>query len=273
MTFYCEYALKPHLRNGAMIPVSSLPKIYERNDAGYSSYYWFRQPAANDIIAQGNSAGLSRFSVYSQYLVLDIDRENDLSQAYDDMRLYSLELEAMQLKHSVWVSGGKGYHIYIHCVPIEGIDVPYSQLAWVQQQNWKVDLTLYQHGRLLSNPGRKSDKTGIRKYKLSDFNGELLNIPRVAVPERFIPACHLLAPDLARIALYRIQKTFESQPSSRHTALWSLAGSCAEAGMPMELCVELLGWMNQMWETPKDSAGLERAIKQGYSQARTSPSP
>jgi hypothetical protein len=249
-----------------MIPVSALPEFYKKDDAGYSSYYWFREEHAKEIQKQGNSAGLSRFPVYAKYLVIDIDRENDTSAALRDMTQYSLELRAMGLKHSVWVSGGKGFHIYIHCEPMEGIDVPYSQLCWVRERGWKVDTTLYQHGRLLSNPGRKSKKTGVRKHKHADYDGALLRVPRVQPPERATLSAEVGTADLARIALFRLQKALERDPDSRHTTLWSLSGALAEAGMKEELAVEVLSWLNNFWTSPKDHEGLVRAVKQAYDQ-------
>lgn len=253
-----------------MIPVSKLPEFYKLDDAGYSSYYWFREEDAREIQQQGRSIGLNRFSVYTRYLVLDIDREDDMPAALKDMEQYSAELRGMGLKHSVWVSGGKGFHIYIHCEPMEGNDVPHSQYCWVKERGWKVDFSLYQHGRLLSNPGRKSKKTGVRKHKIKDYDGELLHVPRVQPPERSERPPDLGSSDLARIALYRAQKALESEPDSRHTRLWSLAGAFAEAGMPEPLTVELLEWINKFWPQPKDREGLERAVHQAYDQL-TSP--
>lgn len=264
--YWCEYALQPEYRSGTMIPVSALPEFYEKPDAGYSSYYWFREEHAKEITKQGNSAGLSRFPVYTRYLVLDIDREDNSSAALRDMEQYSLELREMGLKHSVWVSGGKGYHIYIHCEPMEGIDVPYSQLQWVKERGWKVDLTLYQHGRLLSNPGRKSKKTGVRKHRYASFEGACLMVPRVSPPPREVPNPDLGTSDLARIALFRCQKALERDPDSRHTTLWSLAGALAEAGMDEQLTTDMLRWINKMWGQPKPDEGLVRAVRQAYQQ-------
>lgn len=266
MNYYVEYALEPFKRNGSMVPVSALTSLYEREDAGYCSYYWFTEEAANEIRSQGHSSGLSRFPVFTRFLVLDIDREDDSALALADMTAISEELQRRELKHSVWVSGGKGYHIYIHCEPLFGIDVPYSQLSWVRQQGWKVDETLYQHGRLLSNPGRKSKKTGIRKHKIADYDGSLLRIERVAPPVKKERPVGIGTKDLARIALFRAQKALEEDPSSRHTTIWSLSGAFAEAGADINFTIEVMRWINQFWTAPKDDEGLIRAVKQAYQQ-------
>lgn len=264
--YYTEYSLEPYRRSGVMIPVSSLPDFYQQDDAGYSSYYWFTEEAANEIRAQGHSAGLSRFPVYTRFLVLDIDREHDLFTALADTYSISNQLRSRGLRHSVWFSGGKGCHIYIHCDEMFGVDVPYSQLSWIRQQGWKVDETLYQHSRLLSNPGRKSKKTGIRKHKMFDVDGQLLHIPRVDPPARKEATAGAGTADLARVALYRLQKAFEGDPSSRHQAIWSLSMSFAEAGVDKSLTVELMRWANQNWTQPKDDEGLLRAVSQAYTQ-------
>lgn len=266
MTWYTEYCIEPYKRNGSMIPVSALQDFYEREDAGYSTYYWFTEEAAIEIRAQGNSVGLSRFPVYTRFLVIDIDRENDLLTALADTYSISNQLSDRGLKHSVWFSGGKGCHIYIHCEEMFGVDVPYSQLSWIRKQGWKVDETLYQHARLLSNPGRRSKKTGIRKHKMFDKTGSLLIIPRVNPPERKEAATGVGVADLARIALFRLQKAFEAPPSSRHTTIWSLSGAFAEAGADKQLTVELMRWVNSQWDQPKDDEGLLRAVNQAYSQ-------
>lgn len=267
MNYFVEYALEPFQRKGTMIPVSALPDFYQRDDAGYSTYYWFTEEAANEIRAQGNSVGLSRFPVYTRFLVIDIDREDDLFTALADTYSISNQLRERGLKHSIWFSGGKGCHIYIHCEPIFGVDVPYSQLSWIRQQGWKVDETLYQHARLLSNPGRKSKKTGIRKHKIADYDGSLLRIERVAPPVKKEIAVDVGTKDLARIALFRAEKAVETVPSSRHQAIWSLAMSMFAAGFSEELTTGLLRHINSLWPQPKDDPGLLRAIQQAKQQS------
>jgi hypothetical protein len=264
--YYVEYCIEPFKRDGTMVPVSALTDIYQRDDAGYTTYYWFTEEAANEIRAQGRSVGLSRFSVFSRYVVLDIDREDDMFSALADTYSVSNELRARGLKHSVWWSGSKGAHIYIHCVPRFGIEVPHSQLVWVRQQGWKVDETLYQHGRLLSNPGRKSKKTGVRKHKMFDVDGELLDYPLVSAPVKKASVA-VTNQDLARVALFRVQKALESDPSSRHQAIWSLSMALFEAGAQESLVIDLMRFTNSFWSAPKDDAGLLRAITQAKNQA------
>jgi hypothetical protein len=266
MDYYVEYCIEPFKRSGVMIPVSSLQNFYERDDAGYSTHYWFTEDAAREIRAQGNSMGLSRFPVYTRFLIIDIDRENDLFSALADTYSISNQLSDRSLKHSVWFSGSKGMHIYIHCEPIFGVDVPYSQLTWIRQQGWKVDESLYQHGRLLSNPGRKSKKSGIRKHKMFDRDGQLLVIERVNAPERKERPTDVGTADLKRIALFRAQRALEQDPNSRHQTIWSLSCSFAEAGTPKQLTVEIMRWINQSWTQPKEDGGLLRAVSQAYDQ-------
>lgn len=264
--YYVEYALEPYKRSGVMIPVSALPALYERPDAGYCSYYWFNKESADAIRSARKSVGLSSYPVYTRYLVLDIDREHDINQALRDMEQYSLELQAENIKHSVWVSGGKGFHVYISCEAMEGLHVPFSQLEWVRARNWNVDKSLYQHGRLLSNPGRKSKKTGIRKHKIREFDGQLLRVPAVQPPERETKNLEITDADKLRLAFFRLQKILESDPDSRHTTIWSTAMLCAAAGLNQDLTTQLIQVVNSQWKNPKDQEGLLRAIQQAYSQ-------
>jgi hypothetical protein len=266
VNYFVEYTLEPFKRDGTMVPVSALTDIYQRDDAGYTTYYWFTEEAANEIRTQGRSVGLSRFPVFSRYVILDIDREDDLFTALADTYSISNQLRERNIKHSVWWSGGKGCHVYIHCEPMFGVDVPHSQLCWVRQQGWKVDESLYQHGRLLSNPGRKSKKTGIRKHKIADYDGSILRIERVTPPVKKEKPVGVGTADLKRIALFRAQKALQEDPSSRHQTLWSLAGAFAEAGADKQLTIEVLRWINSSWAKPKDDEGLVRAVTQAFQQ-------
>ncbi len=264
--YYVEYALEPNKRAGVMIPVSALPQVYERPDAGYCTYYWFRKEDADAIRQSRKSVGFSNYSVYTKYLVLDIDREHDLNQALRDMEEYSHILQGENIRPSIWASGGKGFHIYISCEDMEGNHVPYSQLEWVKARNWKVDFSLYQHARLLSNPGRKHKKTGGRKHKIRSHDGNLLRVPAVYPPIKEPAPIVVTSADKLRLAFFRLQRILEADPDSRHTTIWSTASLCAESGMTQDLTTQLIQMVNQQWTNPKDPDGLVRAIQQAYSQ-------
>jgi hypothetical protein len=93
---------------------------------GYSSVYAFYEPDARMIRMQGNSRGFARFPVYAECLILDIDGGDE------QMKRVIPKLDAMGLGYQVYISGGKGYHIYIPHDPIYSPDLPYSHLKWVE---------------------------------------------------------------------------------------------------------------------------------------------
>lgn len=268
MELYQEYALQTHQRAGVFVPCSSVPALYEREDAGYCSLYKFRKDAVDEIRKQKNSSGLSRFSVYADRLWIDIDRD-DVAVARDyAMGVVKPRLDEMGLQYSIWESGGKGFHFCIVIEPMEGIDVPYSQMMWVKEQGFECDYSLYQHGRLFSNPGRKHAKTGVRKNCVLRVQGSVLQIPMLPQPKKAPAPTGLQQADLARLGLSRLGGIIQDAPlpGMRHSALWSLAGALFEAGMDRSLVLSNLLFVNQFFPSPKPRDEIERAIDQAKHQ-------
>ncbi len=275
--WFHEYALKPELRNGCMVNRNSALDFYNRPDSGYFSVYLFDSAATFSIRAQGNSQGLGRFPVYSDRLWLDIDAQNSLPQEIERVKAYVRELtrqfQLFDFDFTVWDSGSKGFHICIKIEPMLGKDVPWSQLTYVQQ-NLKVlcDYSLYQHGRLLSNPGRVHPKTGRRKTKVYSYQGKtILSIPIVSAPLRpDVDSDSLTNADLGRIALNRVSSMLLDAPlpGMRHTTLWSTASQCLEAGLNEDTVFGLLSWANKMLPEPKTDEEVRRCVTQATSQLR-----
>lgn len=274
---YHEFAPQPELRNGTFIPVSSLPDFYARPDSGYCSVYKFDGVAAATIRAQGNSQGLSRFPAHSDRLWIDLDAADSSEAAKEKTRAYTREitkqLQARDLKFSVWFSGSKGYHIAIKIHPMSGLDVPFSQLEFVRNElSLECDYSLYQHGRLLSNPGRLHPKTGMKKHKVYQFDGgTLLSIPILQAPKKQIVASSsLTAQDLARIGLSRVSSLIQSPPlpGMRHQSIWSAASQCLEAGMSKDLVFGILCYANSLFPDPKEQDEILRAVTQAEHQLK-----
>jgi hypothetical protein len=275
--WYHEYALKPELRNGTMVPRSSALDFYNRSDSGYFSVYLFDSAAAFAIRAQGDSKGFARFPVYSDRLWIDVDAadssEAEVSRVRNYVRDLTRQFQCQDLNFTVWDSGSKGYHIAIKIEPMFGKDAPWSQMIYVQQ-SLKVtcDYSLYQHGRLLSNPGRVHPKTGRKKTKVYSHQGTtILSIPTVLAPTKIdVDSDSLTNADLGRIALNRVSSLLLDAPlpGMRHTTLWSTASQCLEAGLNEDTVCGLLSWVNKMLPSPKTDEEVKRCVTQAISQMR-----
>lgn len=273
--YYHEYAQKPEHRNGTMIPRSALPDFFRLPDSGYCSVYAFDSMAKFSIEAQGNAQGLGRFPVYSDRLWIDIDAADSSPGEIERVKEYARELTKrfrdLDYHFTVWDSGSKGFHIAIKITPMFGLGVPWSQKQFVEKSlNVVCDFSLYQSGRLLSNPGRVHPKTGRRKSKVFEHQGAtVLTIPLLDAPTRSdLDLDTLTDQDQARIALNRLQSLILDSPlpGMRHTSTWSVASQCLEAGLKYDLVCGLLCWVNKMSPTPKDESEVERAVTQAAHQ-------
>ena len=252
-----------------MIPASAALSLYEKDDAGYCSLYKFPKEIVDVIRGHGTSKGLGLVPVYSDRLWIDIDRDTVEEARQYAGKVVVPALQQMGADFTVWVSGGKGYHICIKIVPMFGKDVPHSQMMWVKEKGWLCDFSLYQHTRLFSNPGRKHPKTGVRKHKVFAQTGATLEIPIIKAPERSIVE-DLSDADRARLAFIRLGSMLYDTPAPgmRHTTIWSTAMSMFEAGMPETLVLETMVYINKFITPPKPYEEICTAVKQAANQSR-----
>ena len=272
---YHEFSLQPNLRSGLMVPESSLPDLFKREDSGYCSVYKFDEKAVFAIRAQGSAKGLGRFPVYSDRLWIDIDRDDkDGVSGVERARAYAREL-ANKFKQSdynftVWFSGSKGFHICIKITMMVGEAVPHSQAEWLRAQGLEIDYSLYQHGRLLSNPGRLHPKTGKKKELIMVNNGTIIpTIPILSLPiKTLMQPDELSKSDLARIVFSRASNLILDAPlcGMRHTSFWSFATQALEAGLPKEWVFGTLSYVNEFLPDPKSKEDILRSIEQAQSQ-------
>jgi hypothetical protein len=273
--WYHEYALQPSMRTGLMVPRSALPDFFKRPDAGYCSVYAFNEAAKFAVQAQGDATNFSRFEVYSDRLWIDIDASNDSPQEVERIKVYTRELTkqfiAQDFDFTVWSSGSKGFHICIKIVPMLGRDVPYSQLRYVQDTlNVVSDASLYQHARLLSNPGRLHPKTGRKKERVFEHHGKSVpSIPMIEAPKnQNVDSDSLTDADLGRIGFQRLASFIQDTPLAgmRHTKLWSLASGLFEAGMSRDLVSMNCLYVNKFLPDPKPEDEVLRAVNQAANQ-------
>ncbi len=258
MRLYREWALKPSHRRGCMIPDKYVMRYCNAPDAGYASVYMFKEQDAQEIIASGSSAGLSRYEVFTDTLTLDLDKgAEQLSQAREAVKGY---------RYCVFESGGKGYHIVISLDRlINGTNIPYSQRKWVEALNVGADLSLYQAGHIISLPGRLHPKTGKRKILIDIQPGNLLSLPLVSQESPSFALGNADQSELER-GLWRAVELLSNGPGpgNRHTALWSTAKHFADSGLSFDTALDLLWAVNQTWDEPKTEAEVKLAVNQAF---------
>jgi hypothetical protein len=268
MKLYREWTLKPEYRRGTMLTQSQIDLICKgTGDTGYASVYAFDENAAKTIIESKSSAGLARFEVYTDTLVMDLDGGEELR------REATRKLWERGLGYTVWFSGSKGYHIVIkldrmYC----GKNIPYSQRVWVESLGIAADLSLYQHGRILSLPGRVHPKTGKRKECVEITAGLPLTLelkdPPTELQIDFKPLGGL---GELEAGLWKMLQSLGDEPAAgnRHTRLWSTAQHFADAGVSYETSLELMNKVNESWVSAKDVSEVELAVSQAYKRNPT----
>lgn len=272
LDYYVEYCRTKHDRRGRFLPFREAVKLFDTEAAGYCSLYLFRKEDILPFRAAQSSKGLAQVPVYAERLWIDIDREDNIPLARAETDIVRRHLESLGLAFSVWESGGKGYHVCIKTEPMFGPHVPASHAAWVSANSpVKADMSLYQHGRIFSNPGRIHEKSGKTKKKVYEHAGKLLSVPAVSW-EPPAPLSIENPAEKGRAGLVRCARLLLDEPSegNRHTAIWSTAGLLAEAGLDQETARGLMTWINNLWTNPKSAEAVNVAIEQAYRQARDS---
>lgn len=241
-----------------MLPVKTIEKFCNAPDAGYCSVYLFDKASADQIVAAKSSAGLARYPVYTDTLIIDLDKGKEQLEAC---------LEAVKgAQLQVFESGGKGYHVVLSLdALVSGQNVPYSQRKWVESLDVSADLSLYQAGHIVALPGRLHPKTGKRKVLISSQPGDLLSLPLL---DQEPPTFAVGGGDQSELerGLWRTLSLLQQGPDigGRHTAIWSTAKHFADSGLDYSTALDLLWAVNQTWEEPKERSEVETAVKQAF---------
>jgi hypothetical protein len=230
--YYVEWTDAVNKRTGNMVPIEQLPTLLTLPNPGWVTNYQFPEATAKQIKASGNSRGFSDFSVKSTQLIIDFDG------GLQNIQPFCHSLVSRDVSHTIYDSGGKGAHIHIAIEPMEGINVPYSQKVFVEKLFGNVDGSIYGHHSLIALPGRMHPKTGKPKREVGKYLGEKsLKIP-VVKPVEF----NIQQDATMQWALNRILQFIEHPPGegNRTQTLWSIAKTCAEAGLSYDTTLELL---------------------------------
>ncbi len=266
--FYVEWASTVMNRKGRMLPLKSIETILKLRDPGYASVYMFDQEASDQIKLQGHSKGLNRFAVAAKHLILDIDTGEDALKKAEDV------LKKHNLSYTVWSSGGKGYHVYIPHEFLLSKDLPSRHRTTALSLFPKdiLDLTLYQHGRLLSLPGRVHPKTKKKKTLLRSVEGGLLTLKEA----------QFVAPDMSKfyatpeteaerlsVALSRASDLIGCPPitGKRHIRLWGLSKDFCLAGLSFDTVLDIITQVNNTWTNQKTSTELRQVVSRAFEQS------
>lgn len=273
---YLEFAVEPFQRSGTMIPLSAYNDILKLPDPGYCSVYQFTQTDAFAIRAGGRSKDFGRLSVYADRLWMDFDgkdlTDESVAEAKSRTQAAAKILKNLGASFTVWFSGGKGFHICTKIQPMDGIGVPYSQSQYVTALGVVCDMSLYQHGRLLSNPGRLHKKTGKRKELIHTHTGDtLLQIPYSEPLVTTLPNLgNMSSSDKAKLSVLRMLSILNNPPETgmRHTRMWSWAMSAFESGLSEDWIWQNLLLINSLLPDPKSIEDVRACMSRAKSQSR-----
>lgn len=258
---YREWASKVNNRKGRMVTLDTLDTLLKLRDPGYASVYMFDEAAAKEIAESGSSKGLSKYSVAANRLTLDIDTGDEgLTEVMRVLNMRGLACE-------IWSSGGKGYHVYIPHPLIISEHLPNSHREAVKALGLTgVDPSLYQHGRLISLPGRVHPKTGKKKRFLHLNDGDLLNIPIIPDTKPVYNFDVNKDLDMLSIGLWRVQDLIDMPPGpgERHTRIWGASKDLAGAGLSYETVLDIMQRANEQWEIPKSEDEVALAVGQAF---------
>lgn len=258
--FYREWCSKVQNRKGLMVPVTAIPNLLKLSDTGYASVYMFKEADALEIRASGHSAGFDKYEVAADALVIDIDN-GDLG-----LQVVMNALHSRRLAYEIWSSGGKGYHVVIPHDLVTSTHLPHSHKKAIEEMGLVVDTSLYQHGRLLSLPGRVHPKTKKKKRLLQIVDGKRLDLKIVVKPEPvFNFDEHLGLSELTK-GLKRVIDMIEAPPSpgNRHTKLWGAAKDLADSGLSFDTVVDIMEGVNGTWDDKKDPSEIRLAVEQAF---------
>lgn len=267
LNFKREWAPVVKGRKGLMVSEKGLHTVLKYKDPGYSSVYWFSPDDADTITRSGASRGLNHFAVGADCLVFDIDSGQE--------GLAAVEAQIRGLEYEVWESGGKGFHVVLPHEWAYSKDLPYShaQLAakLLRTSITAVDRTLYQHGRLLSLPGRVHPVTKKRKQLLRRQEGVQIKVDLVPTPapvyklEAEVQTNDLYEALLQAVDLVEIEPVL----GSRHMAIWTASMRLARAGVPIETTQGLMEAVTTTWTNPKTHTELVAAVLKAYQTAKS----
>lgn len=230
-------------------PPKLVPMEEAFNHTGFMSSYaygtrvatWIENNASVKYGCMGSMVGLvsSQQPVYTDRLLVDFD-ENPL----EDAKKLTNYLREVGIQYSVWASGGRSYHVHIHCIGKEDWRVPTSQkhwiASWADAMGAKVDLSVYHGASLFRLPNTVHDKTGKKKVLLDFFEGGLLDYDIVDATAPATP------PENVKEAERMVWRMLLSNitEGGRHLHVYKIASQATRLGWNTAKITEHVSWWN-----------------------------
>lgn len=247
-----------------MLKSSMFDKIIESSsDSGYRSVYSFSKQDAMEIKDSRCSKGFDQYEVGTDVVPIDLD---DGARQLEEVESI---LNREGLGYTVWFSGGKGNHIFIPTDLMVDRDLPYSHLQFLTGLGIEADSSLYQHGRILSLPGRVHPKTKVKKYFVKEVVGHMANVEIVKKPIfTFSGGCQESTTGLAEAMMLLSNLSInEPRKEMRHTELWGVGKDLVRCGLADATIYDLLNTVMGKWDVPKDEDKLVNIVKMCRRQA------
>lgn len=261
MKYYKEWSSKVNSRKGNMVTIETLGNLQKTlRDTGFMGVYAFGEEDALAIIQTGQSRGLGQYAVGSDVIIIDLDDgEPQLIRA-------EAKLRELGLAYEVYLSGGKGYHLYIPQTKwIYDKRLPYSQRQFAVSLDIGADESLYQHGRLVSMVGRVHHKTKKKKELIKTIAGDKVDLQLINEPVNMFNFDNASAPDSLGYAIASLKKLidFEPVPGNRHTAICGVSADLTRSGLSPNLIEEILQAVNGEWKNQKTEEEITAAVVGG----------
>ena len=140
-------------------------------------YMDFRQILPVSSSTSGNLKNLNGRVLYSDMLLIDIDKEENKEPALKIM-------DDLGLHYTVWTTGNRGIHCHVYIKPMQGVNVVYSQQHWLKSVGlWQyIDNSIYRPSGQFRAPGATHSKTNKVKRILREVEGRQLEIKMLAPP-------------------------------------------------------------------------------------------
>jgi len=255
--WYREHVSKVYQRSGNMLEADTAVSL-----PGFSTVYAFSEEHAAEIRSSGSSKGLSRFPVFSDRVIFDFD------DGWNSASKLVSWLTERDLGYDLYESGGKGFHVLTAHNPIYDVNLPFTHRTFAQSIGVSCDTTLFQHGRLLRNPGTIHEKTGKPKVLVEQHEGGSILELSIKTPEptRF-SISQIDDEDVSKFFFSEIGNRIGNSPGAgrRHTFFWGLARDAFRTGLSFDATLEILLMLNATWgEDAKDTEYVTRAAEQGW---------
>ncbi len=264
--FHVEWASTPNARKGRMVSLFALSNLLKLRDPGYSSIYMFSEEDAQTIKKNEHSKGFQYLQVSAKFLIMDIDcGKEGLDQILPI-------LDKRQFSYEVWESGGKGFHIYIPHELLTSIHLPHSHKMAAKEilgdKFGLIDASLYQHGRLLSLPGRIHPKTKKKKTLVISKKGSCILTVPIVEEVKIRPMYELIhgSDEGLIMGLTRVTDmiSYPPGPGNRHLRIWGASKDLAMSGLSYDTVLDLMNRVNSSWQDQKPTSEIEQAVQSAF---------